>query len=118
MKASTFIEQIMVVGENQKYCGAVIVPAFENLKNWAKENGVTFANHEELIAHPKVIAHLQTEVDRINKSLDRHEQVKQFQLLPKEWTIEAGELTPTMKVKRRIVMDKYKSRIAKIFEAA
>jgi len=106
-KESIYIEQLMVCGENQKHPSALIVPAWEVLNDWATKNGVGDLSPSALVQNPQVIALLQSEVDRFNKEYGQWEQVKKFTLLPVTWTVESGELTPTMKLKRKFIVGKF-----------
>jgi long-chain acyl-CoA synthetase len=106
-KESIYIEQLMVCGENQKHPSALIVPAWEVLNDWATKNGVGDLSPLALVQNPQVIALLQSEVDRFNKEYGQWEQVKKFTLLPVTWTVESGELTPTMKLKRKFIVSKF-----------
>lgn len=108
-KESRFIEQMVVLGEGQKFPAALIVPAFSFIKDWAarKQIDLSNASNEEIAAHPRVIERIQQEVDKINKGFGNWEMIKKFHLLPKELTIESGELTPTLKLKRKIINEKY-----------
>lgn len=110
-----FIEQIMVVGESKKFVSALIVPAFAVLEQFAAENGITFSSREELIAHPKVTAKYQSIVDELNPNFSHIEQIKKFKLLKAEWTPETGELTPTMKLKRKVINETYHKEIEAIY---
>ncbi|MBC7493710.1 MAG: AMP-binding protein, partial [Flavobacterium sp.] len=117
MKQSRFIEQIMVIGADQKMPAAFIQPNFEFLKDWAKRHAVkTVATNEELIANPKVIERIQREIDTVNEKFGNWEKIKRFELTPDLWTIPAGHLTPTMKLKRKIVMEKYLNLFHKIYD--
>lgn len=115
MKECRFIEQIMVIGENQKFVGALIVPSFDFLNEWAEENNVKHSTKEELVKAPEVLSLLQKEIDILNQEFGKVEQIKKFELLSDEWTIESGEMTPTMKVKRKIIKEKYKNLINDIY---
>ncbi len=106
-KESIYIEQLMVCGENQKHPSAFIVPAWEVLNDWATKNGLGDPSPSSLVQNPQVIALLQSEVDRFNKEYGQWEQVKKFTLLPVTWTVESGELTPTMKLKRKFIVGKF-----------
>lgn len=107
-KQSRFIEQVMVVGEGEKMPAAIIQPDFEFLKNWAKIHKVETGNsHADLVHNEKVIARIQEEVDSANENFAKWEKVKAFKLTPDEWSIEQGHLTPTMKLKRKVVKQKY-----------
>jgi long-chain acyl-CoA synthetase len=115
IKTSLYIEQVMVVGAEKKFPGALIVPNFVNLQEWCKLHGIQVSSNEEMIKHPKVIQKIQEEVDKANENLAQFEKVKKFALLPKEWTIDSGELTPSMKMKRRVIMENYKNEIESIY---
>lgn len=106
-KESIYIEQLMVCGENQKHPSAFIVPAWEVLNDWATKNGVGDLSPSALVHNPQVIALLQSEIDRFNKEYGQWEQIKKFTLLPVTWTVESGELTPTMKLKRKFIVGKF-----------
>ncbi|MEN3040121.1 MAG: long-chain fatty acid--CoA ligase [Bacteroidia bacterium] len=118
LKSSLYIEQAMVVGEYRKFPAALIVPSFPHLEKWAQENGINFASREDLVHHPKVRELIQSEVDRINEQFSQFERVKKFLLLTKEWTIEGGELTPTLKLKRRVILNQYKDAIESLYAEA
>lgn len=106
-KLSRFIEQIMVVGEGEKMPAALIQPNFEFVKAWAKRHKVPLANDAEMVSNPQVIERIQQEVDQANEDFAKWEKVKQFRLTPDVWSVEAGHLTPTLKLKRKIVKEKY-----------
>ncbi|MEY4913636.1 MAG: hypothetical protein RL025_1463 [Bacteroidota bacterium] len=106
-KESIYIEQLMVCGENQKHPSALIVPAWEVLNDWATKNGLGDQAPSALVQNPQVIALLQSEVDRFNKEYGQWEQIKKFTVLPVTWTVESGELTPTMKLKRKFIVGKF-----------
>jgi long-chain acyl-CoA synthetase len=110
-KESPFIDQLMVVGEGEKYAAAIISPDFAVLHKWAANNNITYKDNVELIEHPKVIERIQKEVDRINKTLGRHRQIKKFALTCKPWTTETGELSPTLKLKRKHLKKVYKKKL-------
>ncbi|MCW3461998.1 AMP-dependent synthetase/ligase [Chitinophaga nivalis] len=114
-KESPYIEQLMVVGEDRKFTAALIVPAFNNLRNWAQKNGITADTNEVLLKKPEVIDLYKQAVEKYNQFFNHIEQVKRFVLLPHEWTVDAGELTPTMKVKRKVILERYKDQIAGIY---
>lgn len=115
MKESPFIEQMMVVGENQRFVSALIVPSFDYLKDWCAKNNIEFTSKEQIITHPKVLQAVQTEVDKYNKEFGKVEQIKKFRLLPSDWTVDNGIMTPTMKVKRDVAMKKYRNEIEEIY---
>ncbi|MDR0802835.1 MAG: AMP-dependent synthetase/ligase [Fluviicola sp.] len=108
-KESRFIEQIMVLGEGQKFPAALVVPAFSFVKEWANRKNLRIGNTpEEIVKNPDVVARIQKEVDRINQGYGNWEKIKKIALLPKEFGIETGELTPTLKLKRKVILEKYK----------
>jgi len=114
-RESFYIEQMMVVGEGKKFVSALIVPAFPALHEWAKEHGVTYSSNEDLIKNPKTIALYQQIMDENNPNFSHIEQIKKFTLLPNEWTTETKELTPTMKIKRKVIAEKYVKEVAAIY---
>ena len=97
---------------------ALLVPRFERLEKWAAEKGLAFGSREELVARPEVLAHYQALVDQLSEDLAKFERIKRIKLLATEFSIEAGELTPTMKVKRRVIEQKYKTLIDEIYTEA
>lgn len=115
MKESKWIEQMMVVGPERKFTGALIVPAFAVLKEWCAENGINYPGNEEIIRNEKVLSLIRDTVERYNQHFNQVEQIKKFELLPQEWSVEGGELTPTMKLKRKVIMEKYKDAIERIY---
>ena len=119
MKQSRFIEQIMVIGDGQKMPAAFIQPSFEFIREWAKLHNLTVGNsNEEIIQNQEVIKRIQQEVDVINEKFGNWEKIKRFELTPDLWTIPAGHLTPTMKLKRKVVMEKYINLYNKIYDVA
>lgn len=115
LKESMFIEQVMVVGENQKFASAIISPAFSFLHNWASIHHIRFRDNQDLIQNPEVIARYQREVSEINKQLGQTEQIKRFRLVHEEWSTDSGELSPTLKLKRSILVSKYEDLLNEIF---
>lgn len=116
IKTSKWIDQIVVVGEAQNYMAAIIVPDFEVVEQWAKEQGLSFNNNEELIELEEVKDIYKKELRTFSKELASHEKVRDFRLLAHEFTVETGEITPTLKVKRRVIEDKYGHLIQDIFK--
>ncbi len=110
-----YIEQVAVVGDGRKYISALIVPEFEALSRWAKEQGIEFKDYSELVKHPKVVELIQQRVDLVNQKLAKYEQIKKFVILDHPFTEEGGELTPTQKKKRRIIESKYKDLIDSMY---
>src|SRR5690606_25158574 len=113
---STFIAQVMVVGENRKFPGALIVPAFDVLENWCKIKGIPFDSRESVIQKPAVIDKYEREINRLNQGFGHWEQVKKFALLAKDWTIDAGELTPKLSLKRKVILQRYEKEIEDIYQ--
>lgn len=114
-KESPLIEQILVVGEGEKFAAAIISPNFHYLHGWCFKNGVKFRDNVDLIRHPKVLARYQEEIDRINKTLGRHRQIKKFALTCREWSTETGELSPTLKLKRNQLKKVYKVKLDNLY---
>lgn len=114
-KESFFIEQIMVVGENEKFASALIVPNFEFLHNWCYLHKIKFRNNKELIEIPEVVARYQKEVNEINQKLAFHEQIKRFRLVHEEWSIATGELSNVLKLKRKNIYQKYEPLLREIY---
>jgi long-chain acyl-CoA synthetase len=116
MKQSRFIEQIMVIGAGQKMPAAFIQPNFEFVKTWEKLHGISVGvTNEEIISNPKVIERIQEEIDILNEKFGNWEKIKRFELTPDVWSIKEGHLTPTLKLKRKIVMEKYIDLFHKIY---
>jgi long-chain acyl-CoA synthetase len=116
MKQSRFIEQIMVIGDGQKMPAAFIQPNFEFLKEWATIHGLDIGkSNEEIVSNEKVIERIQGEIDTLNEKFGNWEKIKRFELTPDVWSIEGGQLTPTLKLKRKIVMEKYIDLFHKIY---
>lgn len=115
LKSSPYIEQIMIVGAERKFVGALIVPSFLMLKSWMQQQGITFTTNEAAINNPKVLDLYKNIVEEMNPNFNHVEQIKKFELLPREWSIETGEMTPKMSLKRKIVMEKYKDAIERIY---
>jgi long-chain acyl-CoA synthetase len=114
-KESSFIEQIMVVGEKEKYAAAIVCPAFHYLHSWCAIHNITFQDNVDVIQKPAVLKRYQEEIDTINKHLGRHEQIKKFELVCQEWTPETGELSPTLKVKRKVLKEKYQVKLDRLY---
>jgi len=115
MKESILISQIMVIGEGEKFASALISPEPAALKDWCKNNAVKFTNVEEVLVDPKILKEFQKTIGVFNKNLGKDEQVKRFRLVNEEWTPESGELSPTLKLKRRVISKKYEPVINEIF---
>jgi long-chain acyl-CoA synthetase len=115
LKESPFVEQIMVVGADEKFVGALIVPSMPNLKDWMKQKGIGFTTNEDAIHHPRVLELYKELIESFNKFFNQVEQIKKFELLPYEWSVETGEMTPKLSMKRKVIMEKYRSSIERIY---
>ncbi|HPD64167.1 MAG TPA: long-chain fatty acid--CoA ligase [Bacteroidia bacterium] len=116
LRESKFIEQCMILGENQKFVAAIISPDFQYLKNWCNIKGHGFGNKINVVKNPEVRKRFQKEIDYYNQFFNPHEQIIKFELVPDEWAVETGELTPTLKVKRSVIEKKYEDAIKKLFK--
>ncbi len=112
LKQSSFIEQIMVIGEGRKMPAALIQVNYEFAKNWSESKGHTIT---DVTTDEKLIAAIQKDIDLHNENLGHWEKIKKFEITPDEWTIDAGHLTPTLKPKRKVIKEKYKDLFAKIY---
>ena len=115
MVESPWIEQIMVVGELQKFVGALVVPAFEAIKKWYLEQEIPYPGNDKVLHAAEVRQLISDSVKKYNLQFNPVEQIKKFNLIPNEWTIEGGELTPTLKLKRRTIMEKYQEFVQSIY---
>jgi len=115
LKESSYVEQVIVTGADKKFVGALIVPAFPMLRQWMRDNNVLFVNNEDAVKNKKVIDLYTDLVDSFNKYFNHVEQIKKFELLPTEWSIETGEMTPKMSLKRKVVLEKYKDVVDRIY---
>ena len=115
LKASRYIEQIAVIGDNRKYLSALVVPAFTDLEGWAKGNGLDITSRKELLENAKVKDLYAREIEENMRDYARVEQIRKFALLEKEWSQETDELTPTLKLKRRVINQKYNSIIESLY---
>lgn len=112
---SPFIENMVVVGENQKFAGALIAPDFAFLKGWCERHDVEYTNPEDIVKHPLIVKRFQREIDKYNSFFGDYEKIKKFTLISDEWSQLTDILTPTLKVKRNLVQNKYKEVIDKMF---
>jgi len=115
LKELDIVEQAMIVGAEQKYVAALIVPSQEGLKSWVEQNKLPYSNVEQAISLPEVKKLYKDHIQKINQQLSATEQIKKHMLLSKPWGIDSGELTPKLSVRRKVVMDKYKNAITKLF---
>lgn len=113
---SKFIAQVMVVGENRRFPAALVVPAFDELRAWAKYKGLPSDDNRELVNNQAVKDKYQLEIDRLNTSFGHWEQAKKVAVLPSEWTIDAGELTPKLSLRRKVILDHYKDEIEALYK--
>ena len=111
-----FVDQAAVVADQRKFVSALIVPAYSQLEEWARDNGVSYSTIDELCAHPKVNAMMKERIDTLQQTLSPYEQIKRFTLLPKPFSMESGELTNTLKLRRQVVNKNYKEFIDKMYE--
>jgi long-chain acyl-CoA synthetase len=115
LKESIYVEQVIVIGSERKFVAALIVPSFANLHDWCRKNNVPTLSNEELLRHPMVLDLFKGMVDSFNKYFNQVEQIKRFELLPNEWTVDTGELTPKLSLKRKVIMEKYKDAVGRIY---
>lgn len=116
MKENKYIEQMMVVGADRKFASALIVPSFLNLKQWAADHNITYSAMEDLIRNPKVLELFKNILEEYNPLFNHVEQVKKFALLPQEWSINSGEMTPKLSLKRKVITEKFKEVIDKMYD--
>ena len=114
-KESPFIEQLMVIGENKNFAAALVVPSFPYLRSWCEHKGILDGSNEDLIKNSDVIARIDKEVKEYNSGFGKTEQIKKIKLLPKEWTVESGDLTATLKLKRKIIAERNSKLIEEIY---
>lgn len=113
---SSFIAQVMIVGEGRRFPSALIVPAFDKLKSWCKIKGIEWQSNEDIVKSHKVIEKYQRELDQMNEGFGHWEQIKKFILLPKEWTIDAGELTPKLSLRRKVILGNHAEEFEEIYK--
>ena len=109
------IDNILVVGEHKQFAAALIVPEFGDMRSWCTKEGIPYTTNEEMILHPQVQARFRRIVDKFNKSFGETEQIKRFKLISYPWTVESGELTPTLKLKRSFIFNKFEKEIEALF---
>ena len=118
VRESPFIEQIMVVGENRNYTAALIIPNFEYLKNWCTVKHIAFGSKEKAVQNPRIIKRIKVELDRFNQDFGQTEKIKKFRLLAAEWRLESGELSPTLKLRRKFILEKYRKVIEETYQSS
>ena len=116
-KESRLIEQIIVVGENEKHPAALIVPSQEGLKFWCKKHNILFTNIKDIIKNNRVIDKFEHEVKFYNSFFNDYEKIKIFKLIENSWSVEGGELTATMKLRRKNILEKYKNLYEEIYKS-
>ncbi|MBA2250497.1 MAG: long-chain fatty acid--CoA ligase [Chitinophagaceae bacterium] len=116
LKESPYVENVMVIGAEQKYVGAFIIPSFPNLKEWCRHEKINYSTNEEMIHDPNVIGLYKDLVESFNKFFNHVEQIKKFELLPVDWSVETGELTPKLSLKRKVIMEKYRNAVSRIYQ--
>ena len=115
LKTNRYVTEVVMVGNKRNYPAALVVPNFEMLEKWAKEKGVAYSGREDLVGKPEVTLHYKALIDELSAELAQFERIKRVAVLPREFSIETGELTPTLKVKRRVIEEKYKSQIDRLY---
>ena len=115
MKESLFIEQIMVIGENRNYVAALVLPKFDFILEWAKLKKLSISTREDVVNSVDVKNRIWEDIDKYNKRFGKVQQIKKFAVIEDEWSVETGELTPTLKIKRRIINEKYQELFEKIY---
>ena len=116
LTAKPYIDQVCLIGDARKYISALIVPDFQELHRFSKHNGIPACSDKDLLANEQVKELIQKQVDEVNEALPRYEQIKYYKLLDKPFSVETGELTPTLKLKRRIVFEKFKDDIESMYK--
>lgn len=114
-KESTIIEQLMVVGENRNFPGALIVPSFDGIREYCNRKRIPYTSDQDMVEKPEILEKFQKEVDYYNKYFGKWEQIKRFKLLKQPWGVDSGELTPTMKLKRKVISKMYEDEIEEIY---
>jgi long-chain acyl-CoA synthetase len=115
LKESIYIEQVMVIGADRKFVSALIVPSFPNVQEWARQQGITETRPQQLIQDARVLEHFKELIESFNKFFNPVEQIKKFELLEQEWSVDTGELTPKLSLKRKVVLEKYREAIERIY---
>jgi long-chain acyl-CoA synthetase len=118
LKTNKFFTEVVMIGNRRNFPSALVVPGFEALEAWARQKGLVFSSREELVKRPEVLAHYRRLVDELTPDLAQFEKIKKVALLTREFTQESGEITPTLKVKRRVVEERYKAVIDSMYEGS
>jgi long-chain acyl-CoA synthetase len=115
LKSDGLVEHAALIGDNRKFVSVLISPNFKNLEGWAKQNGVAVSGRPELVKDPKVQKLYKSVVEKVNQGLAHFETIKKVTVVPDEWSVEEGELTPSLKLKRRVITEKYKQQIESMY---
>jgi long-chain acyl-CoA synthetase len=115
LKADALVGNAAIVGDSRKFASVIVSPDFQALERWARQNGITASDRKELVKDPKVQKQYESIVKKINVTLEAHEMVKRVRVVPDEWNVDSGELTPSLKLKRRVIVEKYKETIREIY---
>jgi long-chain acyl-CoA synthetase len=116
LKESIYIDNAMVIGAEQKFTGALLVPSYANVKEWCRANGINYSTDADIIKNERVIDLFKDLVESFNKYFNNVEQIKRFELLPHDWTVESGEMTPKLSLKRKVIMEKYRNVVERIYQ--
>ena len=117
-KESIFIEQVMVIGENERFPAALILPTFATLQKWCEKKEIPYTNNQEMVKDQRVIDKIWSEIEKYNADFGNWEKVKKIELLPLEWSIDGGELTPKLSLRRKAILEKYKTQVEQIYRNA
>ena len=115
LKADLFVSDAALVGDREKYIAALIAPNFQVLEDWARHQNITAGSRKELTENPAVVAYYKKIVKQVNNSLADFEMLKRFLVVPDEWTQDSGVLTPSGKLKRRVILERYQAEIASLY---
>lgn len=117
-KESIFIEQVMVIGENERFAAALVLPTFATLQKWCEKKEIPYTNNQEMVKDQRVIDKIWSEIEKYNADFGNWEKVKKIELLPLEWSIDGGELTPKLSLRRKAILEKYKTQVEQIYKNA
>lgn len=115
IKTSPFVESIMVIGENRNYLSALIVPSFEYIRSWCEVKGIEYTTNADMAKLKVIVDRIKRDIHELNQALDHTWQVRKFVLMDKEWSVQSGELSPTLKVRRTYMQDKFAGLIAQMY---
>ena len=115
LKVDGLVNQVALIGDNRKFVSAIVSPNFQALEKWASGHNISTADHTKLVLEPDVKKAYQDIADKVNAGLEHHETIKKVLVVPDDWTVESGELTPSLKLKRRVITEKYKEQIDKLY---